>query len=492
MRVLLVRPARTPQSVTLGEIMFSEPLGLEMVVSALKEDHDVEVLDLMAVEASGKKGAAVRALEERLAALQPEVVGLTSLCVDVMAVRQLAARVKALSPQTFVVAGGTQAFLNPEAFVVPEIDVVVQVSTKEGLKALFKGIENEKGKRPGKETELWLGTGPRQTMIWSGTGLRQKTNAYWLPDRTSTKAWRGQYAYFGFRPCAILQTSQGCSAHCDFCLRWRMEGPCERDFPMDFVMEDLKTIEEPSLMIFDNDFLNNGERLEEFCDRLDQAGLHKSFICYASVHSVLKNPEAILSFRDHGLKAVLVGYESFSDEELEAYKKPSRSGDAFKAAKWLKSAGIDVWASFMLHPDWTHDDFKALRRHIKRLAPEIATFSPLTPFPGLPLYKHYKDQDRLLFKEDDYSAWSFGQVIIRPGRMSLRAYYYEVLKTILYLNFVSNHTNYITKKFGAGTLIRMSGGAVRVFFRYVGLMLGAKAEGRGEKRNVEGSGGGDG
>ena len=490
MRVLLVRPARAPQSVTLGEIMFSEPLGLEMVASALKGDHDVEILDLMAVEASGKKGAAARALEERLAALQPEVVGLTSLCVDVLAVRRLAARVKALAPETVVVVGGTQAFLNPQAFVVPEVDVVVQVSTEEGLRALFDGLEIKKGERAGKETGLWLGTGPRQTLIWSGTGPRQttaadqtvvwsgtgpnqKTNAYWLPDRTSTKAWRGQYAYFGFRPCAILQTSQGCSAHCDFCLRWRMEGPCERDFPMDFVMEDLKAIEEPSLMIFDNDFLNNGERLEEFCGRLDQAGIQKSFICYASVHSVLKNPEAILSFRDHGLKAVLVGYESFSDQELEAYKKPSRSEDALRAAEWLKAAGIDVWASFMLHPDWTHEDFKALRRHIKRLAPEIATFSPLTPFPGLPMYKAYKDQDRLLFKEEDYSAWSFGQVILRPGRMSLRAYYGEVLRTILYLNFVSNHTSYITKKFGAGTLLRMSGGAVRVFFRYVGLMLGA-------------------
>jgi radical SAM superfamily enzyme YgiQ (UPF0313 family) len=461
--------------------MFSEPLGLEMVVSALKDVHEVEVLDLMAVEAAGKKGAAARALEERLAALQPEVVGLTSLCVDVVAVRRLAAKVKALSPQTFVVVGGTQAFLNPQAFVAPEIDAVVQISTKEGLRALFDGLEIEKGERAGKETGLWLGTGPRQTLIWSGTGPNQtsgtdqppKANAYWLPDRTSTRAWRNQYAYFGFRPCAIMQTSQGCSAHCDFCLRWRMEGPCERDFSMDFVMEDLKAIEEPSLMIFDNDFLNNGKRLEEFCGRLDQAGIQKDFICYASVHSVLKNPEAILSFRDHGLKAVLVGYESFSNEELEAYKKPSRAEDAVKAARWLKEAGIDVWASFMLHPDWTRQDFRALRRHIKRLAPEIATFSPLTPFPGLPLYKHYKDQGRLLFDAEDYSAWSFGQVIIRPGRMSLRAYYYEVLKTILYLNFVSNHMHYITKKFGAATLLRMSGGAVRVFFRYVGLMLGA-------------------
>jgi hypothetical protein len=60
--------------------------------------------------------------------------------------------------------------------------------------------------------------------------------------------------------------------------------------------------------------------------------------------------------------------------------------------------------------------------------------------------------------------------------MSLRAYYLEVLKTILYLNFVSNHMSYITKKFGAATLLRMSGGAIKVFLRYVRLMLGAGKE----------------
>jgi|GEM_PF-196934 len=516
MRVLLVRPARTPQSVTLGEIMFSEPLGLEMVAAVLKATYEVEILDLMAVEAAGKKGAADRALAQKLEVFKPQVVGLTSLCVDVPAVRRLAAMVKAWAPEAVVVVGGTQAFLNPEAFSIPEVDAVLQISTQERLKGLFREIEKFLGEGDGDRdgdgdgrckftlssgTEFKLVTGTNSNLV-TGTRLETvsdtdsklgtvtdlqispnpHTNDYWLPDRTATQAWRHQYAYFGFRPCAIMQTSQGCSAHCDFCLRWRMEGPCERDFPMDFVMADLKAIEEPSVMIFDNDFLNNGERLQEFCKALDKETITKNFICYASVHSILKNPEAILNFRDHGLKAVLVGYESFSDAELAAYKKPSRAQDAVKAANWLKEAGIDVWASFMLHPDWTPADFKALRRHIKRLAPEIATFSPLTPFPGLPLYKHYQKEGRLLFEKEDYSAWSFGQVVVRPVNMSLCAYYFEVLKTVLYLNFISNHMSYITKKFGAATLLRMSKGAVRVFFRYVGLMLGAgKAPSRESK-----------
>ena len=76
-------------------------------------------------------------------------------------------------------------------------------------------------------------------------------------------------------------------------------------------------------------------------------------------------------------------------------------------------------------------------------------------------------------------------MMIRPSAMSLRAYYFEVLKTILYLNFVSNHLTYITRKFGAGTLLRLSRGATKVFFRYIRLMLEAgkdKPDQVGQKR----------
>jgi radical SAM superfamily enzyme YgiQ (UPF0313 family) len=485
--------------------MFSEPIGLEMVASALKSEHETELLDLMS--------APEAELEQRIATFRPQAVGLTSLCVDVPAVHKLAARIKALSPNVLTVVGGTQAFLNPEAFFTPEIDYVVQVSTKEGLQQLFAELEetmassenssenpSENPSEPPKmdqkahKTRIWSGmqllnpslSAVVGTTLGTETGIQPqsippsdaqsnpelkllpKINEYWLPDREITSAWRGTYAYFGFRPCAIMQTAQGCSSHCEFCLRWRMEGPCETYFPMDFVMADLKSIPEPSVMIFDNDFLHSGDRLSAFCDRLEQEGITKNFICYASVHSILKFPDQIRRFRDLGLKAVLVGYESARSEDLEAYKKPSGVEDGLKAAKWLKEAGIDVWASFILHPDWDHSDFKALRRHIKTLSPEIATFSPLTPFPGLPLYKRY--EDRLLFKKEDYTAWSFGQVIIRPNKMTLRTYYIEVLKTILYLNFVSNHLSYIIRKFGPLTLVRMTRGAVKVFFRDVDLM----------------------
>ncbi|WP_143154909.1 hypothetical protein [Tissierella praeacuta] len=64
----------------------------------------------------------------------------------------------------------------------------------------------------------------------------------------------------------------------------------------------------------------------------------------------------------------------------------------------------------------------------------MSSVSPLTPFPNLPMYKQY--ENRLIFKKEDYEKWSFGQVIINPSKMSLRRYYYELLKTNLYINLM--------------------------------------------------------
>ena len=74
MRILLVRPPRIKQAITLSDFMFSEPLGLEMIYGSLKEDHEVEIFDMM-VERSG--------LTEKILAYAPDLMGITSLCIDV-------------------------------------------------------------------------------------------------------------------------------------------------------------------------------------------------------------------------------------------------------------------------------------------------------------------------------------------------------------------------------------------------------------------------
>lgn len=454
MKILLVRPPRIKQAITLGELMFSEPIGLEIVYAVLENKYDIKILDLMVEENS---------LEKELLGFKPDIVGITSLCIDVNAVKNIAQKVKALRPDVVTVVGGTQAYFNHQAFFCDSIDHVMKYTTRDNLSQLFDALAARQD-IPFIDGVHSKGNSYQSTLCFG-------RNEYIVPDRSSTQKYREHYSYLGYKPCAIMQTSLGCSKNCDFCLRWRLEGKAEQDIGLDIIINQIKEIEEPSIMIFDNDFLNNKARLEAFCDMLEKNHIKKNFICYASVKSIISHPETIKRVAKNGLRAVLVGYETFSQEEMDTYKKKSTVEDSYKASAILKELGVDCWASYMLHPDWDTKDFKSFREFIRRLKSEISTFSPLTPFPNLPLYDKYKD--RLLFDVDDYEQWSFGKVTIRPSKISLRRYYYEMVKTILFVNLFMNSTFYMIKRFGVSTLFRLFIGSAKVLPMYLKLMIKA-------------------
>lgn len=452
MKVLLVRTARPKQAITLGELMFAEPIGLECVGGVIKEWYEVEILDLMAEAVP---------LKQVLIERKPDVVGITSLCVDVHSVLDCAREVKKTLPSAQVLVGGSQAVLSPQSFFHEGVDHVFACTNRENLLALLSAIETgvDVPELPGIASRArgYRMTGPR--------GI----NACLVPDRSLTSKWRHTYSYFGYRPCALLQTSRGCHSKCHFCLRWLIEGGDEQDEPLDSILDQIERIEEPSIMIFDNDFLHDPERLRSFCDRLEARQIRKNFICYASVKSILAAGDQVARFARLGLVALLVGYEFPRQEELDAFRKPIRVEDSLAASELLRRSGVDCWASVILHPDWGREEFGILRRFLQQVRPQVTSPVPLTPFPGSVIAREF--EERLLFPPEEFEKWSFSQVVIRPSKLSLRAYYWEVLKLHYFINFRLNEPGWLYRRFGAATFLRIGIGSFRFGWRYVELML---------------------
>lgn len=451
MRILLVRPPRIKQAITLSDFMFSEPIGLEMVYGVLKEDHVVEIFDMMIEEIS---------LSEKINSYKPDVVGITSLCIDVNKVLGLCTEAKKANPSIITVVGGTQSFLNPEGFYNEAVDHIFEYTTEDNLNKFYSSLPH---------IELIDGIRSKE-LDYQSTGIKGR-NEYMLPDRSSTEKYRSEYSYFGYKPAAIMEFGTGCEKVCDFCLRWRIEGVREKLIDLDMTKKDLSGIKEPTIMFMDNDFLGNKEKLEAFINILHELKLNKNYIMYGSVKGVIEYKHYLKELKKLGLKALLVGYETFSDEEMNRYHKKSTTSDNFEASEILRELGIDVWASFMAHPDWDGNDFKLFRKYIKKLKPQITSISPLTPFPNLPMYEKY--QDRLLYSKEDFEKWSFGQVMIKPSRISLRAYYWELLKTNLYVNLFVNKNTEMIKKYGARNIFRITAGSLKAVKKYVNLMLEA-------------------
>ena len=416
MKVLLIRPHINKKITTVKKFMFGEPMGIECVSTILKEQgHEVLLVDFMAESKNHLKKYVKR--------FQPDVVGLTSQCSDISNVLYLAEKVKQMNPKITVIVGGIQATITPEAYFNRHVDYVFKATTRENYKQLMDQIAS------GSDEEI-MGIFSKKRQYQST--LESCQNEYVKPDREMSAKYRKKYKYAGYQPYATIQTSYGCRNHCTFCIRRKLEGKLtERD--IEEVVSDIQEIKEDTVMICDSDFLINEQRLVRFCELLEERQIHKTYICYGSVNSILEKEALFKRLSENGVKAVIVGLESFSDAFLKSYNKSATLDENYKAVQILKREGIATWGTFILHPDFSKEDFKNFRRYLRYLKPEMISFTPLVPHFLTPLYKQY--EDRLIYPRDDYEKWSFGDVIVYPSKMSLRRYYFEVLKIGIPANF---------------------------------------------------------
>lgn len=437
MKVLLVRPDLNKKATTVKNFMFGEPLGIECVSAILKETgNEVLLVDLLA--------ESKRNFKKYIRKFKPDLVGFTSQCTDIDNILLLAADVKKLNKNIKVMVGGIQATISPEAYFNKNIDYVFKSTTRDNIAQLIKQMEE------GTNEEI---SGVYSRKLQYQSTLESCQNEYIKPDRECSRKYRKKYKYVGYSPCAILQTSYGCRNHCKFCVRWRIEGRKVVELPIQDVVDELESLEEPYVMIIDNDFLINEKRLLAFLDLVEQRNIHKKYIVYGSVKSILEKEYIFERLAKDGVVAVIVGYESFDDTQLKEWNKGATVDDNFRATQILRQNKIAIWGSFILLPDFSKEDFRKLIRYHKQLKPELLTFSPLVPHPLTPLYEEYKD--RLIYDQEDYEKWNFGDVLIRPSKMTLKQYYWEILKFGIPINLNFYSVKYMLTAFPLRNTFRM-------------------------------------
>ena len=211
MKILLIQARFT---VHFGYI--TPPLGLISLSAFLKQAgfSDVEVMHPEILD--GWPGC----LEERLRKFKPDIVGISAMTAQARSMREIAALVKRLAPETLVLAGGPYATHYPEnCAAAPSIDAAV---LHEGELTLLELVRLRDGGLPvdgvkgiacrrGKEIVL----NPPREFIEDLDGLP-------LPDWGALDLG----AYQNFLPCSILaykqrymsvMNSRGCPYRCTFC-----------------------------------------------------------------------------------------------------------------------------------------------------------------------------------------------------------------------------------------------------------------------------------
>jgi radical SAM superfamily enzyme YgiQ (UPF0313 family) len=406
MKILLIQPQSS--NPLMDQVYLFEPLALEYLGAGLKLDgHSVEIIDAR-LEPD---------LEETCRRFQPDLVGLTGFTSHLNIIKEIGQRLKTILPELLVVVGGHHATVRPEDFNVQDIDVVVIGEGVFTLREIIRAVEQESCLKEIKGLAIPCPDG----MIYTAPRPYTDLNDLPFPDRTLTARYRQNYFSEWFKPLASIRTSLGCTARCNFCALWGITGGKYLRRDPAAVLEELKTIAEPNIFFCDDESMCDVKRMDRLADMIREGGIKKNYFLYGRVDTIVNHPELLAKWAKIGLSQVFVGMEDFSEARLTAMIKGITTAQQVQAAKILDDLGIMMYASFMVDPAYSREDFRSLINFVRQLKLKYATFTVMTPLPGTELHAA-REQEILSRKPELYDMLH----ALLPTTLPMEEFYLEL------------------------------------------------------------------
>lgn len=426
MKILLIEPAKPSLSLGGDDVFLYEPLALEYLAAGISPEHNVKILD-MRLE---------KDLVKTLREYQPDIVGITGYTIHVNVIRDLFQQIKSWNGTVLTVVGGHHATVQPGDFNSPDIDLIVQ---GEGVFPFQEIVRRHQNKQAFSGITGVISPGFQvgyQALVPQMIDLDELP----FPRRSLTKSYRKEYYSDWMKPLASIRTSKGCPYRCKFCALWKLTGGKYLTRKPEKILEEISQIEEDWIFFADDESMLNAERMSRLADLIVESGIQKQYFCYARSDTIARNPQLFKKWREIGLERVFVGLEFFRDEDLAYINKRSSTGDNEHAVQILQELDIDVFASFILRPEFTQGDFSKLRKYLRAMDLMFASFAVLTPLPGTDLYQEVREEIIV----DNYDYYDFIHTLL-PTRLPLSQFYQEYYSLYVKGKSLKNHLKYLRK-----------------------------------------------
>ena len=307
------------------------------------------------------------AFERELATQQYDIVGISSIIVNVGKVQEMCRTARRLSPSSVIVVGG-------HVTAIPGIEKMVDADhfvKGDGISWMRRYL--------GEDDQTPI----RHPHIVSGFG--QRTMGIRVP------ASKGHTA-------ATLITSVGCPMGCNFCTTSAFFGgkgkmltfynTGESLFNLMSEMEASMGVR--SFFIMDENFLLYRKRAMDLLERMKQHGKSWAFYVFSSVNAIRKY--SIRELVELGISWVWMGLES-----RESNYAKLKGADTAALTHELRSHGIKLLGSTIVGLE--HHTLENIGDEIEnaiRHETDFHQFMLYTPVPGTPLYSDMEKQGRLL------------------------------------------------------------------------------------------------
>ena len=404
MKILLFNPPRSPVNKILEHApedarpfihkkLIGPPLGLLTIAAAVK-DFDVTVIDLkgeydLLPDAPPLDKLVLSYLREQ----DPDIVGVTVIASELYYSLEILQTAKKFNPNILTVAGGLHVTICPEDFADPAVDVLCPGHAAGMFRELV--LAKEKGMPLGNVAGVIVNE--RGILKWPKTYAPQWDAAgrdFIMPDRSHLKKWLSTYRV-GKDPTPVtyLFTSLGCPYECSFCSIWPQHEKMYYKRRIESIIEELKGLDEYQVVRFaDANTIVDVRFIDQLFDRIMEEGIKKKYVMDIRPDTAAKHPELIEKLAKAGLKVVICGFESFRDEELKQYNKKSLSSNIERSIGVFHKNDIMIRGNYIVPPDYSEDDFKALAAYAGSHKVVYAGYTILTPMPGTVYYREVKNK----------------------------------------------------------------------------------------------------
>jgi len=195
-----------------------------------------------------------------------------------------------------------------------------------------------------------------------------------------------------YRNCVSILTSRGCPFNCSFCASRVVSGKKYRMHSAEYVLEEMAMLKREyraeQLLITDDTFTINHERLEQICRGMIDRRLDLKWFCFSQVNVV--NRKILTMMKKAGCYNIGFGVESADEEILRRMGKPIKPEKALEAVRMANEIGLKTQAFYIFgSPGETKEQMEATVRFAKKIESTLAFFNMLVPFPGTKEFEYY-------------------------------------------------------------------------------------------------------
>ena len=359
-------------------------------------------------------------IAERLAALQPDVVGTTAITPSIYTAERLLEIARDTGPNALRVLGGIHAtFMYQQVLTeAPWVDVIVRGEGEEIIVDLMRTVAEGRWPEDRQQVKgLAFRDGERIVATQAASTVKDLDGI--TPDWSLLEWDKYIYVPLGVKV-AIPNMARGCPFTCSFCSQWKFWRDYRVRDPIKVVDEIETLVNDHGVGFFilaDEEPTINRRKFIQFCEELIARGLPDKIQwgINTRVTDIMRDKELLPLYRKAGLVHVSLGTEAAAQLKLDQFNKETKVADNKEAIRLLREADIFVEAQFIVGLDnETPETLEETYRMAWDWQPDLANWAMYTPWPFTPLFKELGDKVEIF----DFSKYNFVTPIMAPAAMT--------------------------------------------------------------------------